>query len=234
MTAPENKVPSRSRLLKAAPLALLAAAGGGHASQSIVSTRRSAPPVISHERNGEPEAPLSRPGAFNLFGSQLRETPATLPAASQTSAGLDFLRRNGLLQDGPVLPALLSGDVDFRKDFAHDHPSAHCHFHSFGTYYTSSSSHLNTVSCADYSGAWHEASTRPAILDTSISGRTATGFQVNFRVSETSTVYAVLLPAGGTPPDSNQVIAGQNGNGMPAWQSQSVAASSTASLSFSG
>src|SRR5690606_9499508 len=96
-------------------------------------------------------------------------------------------------------------------------------------YLTSQSKCVN-----DYYGTWHEASTKPVVMSTSVLNKTATSFDVGVTMSENSTVYAVLLLSSQPAPTSAQVIAGTDGSGAAAVQLDSEAMSPSGTLSFTG
>ena len=169
--------------------------------------------------------------AFSAFGRSSGLQKSVKPAVD--SSALAFLRENGLLQKQMDSTAQLSGELIGRKRFASESPFGHCHI-SWGTYYTNTWTSLNTAKCASYAGTWHAASTKPAVLSSSVINKTATSFDVSLTMSENSTVYAVLLLTTQPAPSSAQVIAGTDGSGAAAVQTISQAMNPSGTLLFTG
>ncbi len=181
--------------------------------------------------------------AFDAFrrgqtsGRALDNTGATLSenTLSDDAGILAFLQQNQRLESQPKAAAALSGALLGRKYFASDSPFDHCHFTWGSVYYTNTYTSLNQASCEiSWSGTWHTGVSAPVVMATSILNKTSSSFDVSVSMSESATVYAVLVESNKTAPTPAQVIAGTDGDNNAALQTTSGAAANSTTLSFSG
>ena len=181
--------------------------------------------------------------AFDAFrrgqtsGRALDNTGATLSenTLSDDAGILAFLQQNQRLESQPKAAAALSGALLGRKYFASDSPFDHCHFTWGSVYYTNTYTSLNQASCEiSWGGTWHTGVSAPVVMATSILNKTSSSFDVSVSMSESATVYAVLVESNKTAPTPAQVIAGTDGDNNAALQTTSGAAANSTTLSFSG
>ena len=230
----------RSSLSKAICLAmplLAVSASANTASRNLSSSRRSRHNAVVHVADKQQATPARNSAAsrsaFSRFGGHGKS-----PQKAQhrvDSKALTFLQQHGLLDASTDQSASLSGELIGRKQFATDSPFAHCHSSWGGTYYTNTYTSTNSARCVNtYGGTWHEGVTSPVVMSTNVTNKTSTSFDVNFTMSETSTVYAVLVDSSKPTPSSAQVLAGTDGNGTAAIQTKTVASVTSGTLSFTG
>ena len=229
----------RSNLSKAIFLAmplLAVSASANTASRNVSSSRRSRNNAVVHVADKHQAAqtlPSDSPrGAFSRFGGSGKSQQKVQHRVD--SKALTFLQQHGLLQAAAEQPASLSGELLGRKQFASDSAFNHCHNSWGGTYYTNTSTYYNATNCASFGGTWHTAVTFPTIVSTSVKNKTSTSFDVDFTMSETSTVYAVLVDSSKPAPSTAQVMAGTDGNDTAAIQTKTVASVTNGTLSFTG
>jgi hypothetical protein len=174
---------------------------------------------------------------FAVFGDSTE--PVMVKTVASGQEVLNFLKNNDLLRANHETVSEISGEVDSvfgRKDFAHASAYNHCHF-TWGIYNTHTYIGMTSAKCASWSGTWELGSTAPFFQTTSVGNKTATSFDVNVDLNQSSTVYAVLLLSTTTAPNSTQVRNGQDGNGNPAIQIKSLVVNSgayTGTISFTG